>query len=143
MKFIKLSKMKRGARPPRAQFFAPSRKTPSAPNPLDHSENSVRHKSRTRGASGNARGGRAPLFFVLLASLMFPTGCRGAPSVNVLGSFFPAWMLCIALGVIGVMVARRIFIRLEVEPHLKPRPLIYFCLWMLISVASWLLFFRS
>ena len=75
--------------------------------------------------------------------LMFLTGCRGAPSINLLGSFFPAWMLCIALGVIGTLVARQIFVRLEIEPHLKPRPLIYFCLWMLITVASWLLFFRS
>ena len=75
--------------------------------------------------------------------LMFLTGCRGAPSINLLGSFFPAWMLCIVLGVIGTFVARQVFTRLGAEPYLKPRPLIYFCLWMLIAVASWLLFFRS
>lgn len=75
--------------------------------------------------------------------LMLLTGCHGAPSINLLGSFFPAWMLCIALGVIGSLVARQIFIKIGVEAHLKPRPLIYFCLWMLVAVASWLLFFRS
>ena len=76
-------------------------------------------------------------------SLMFLTGCRGAPSINVLGSFFPAWMLCIGLGVMAALVARQIFIKLGIEPHLKPRPLIYFSLWMLVAVATWLLFFRS
>lgn len=76
-------------------------------------------------------------------SPMFLTGCRGAPSINVLGSFFPAWMLCIGLGVMAALVARHIFIRLGIEPHLKPRPLIYFSLWMLVAVATWLLFFRS
>ena len=74
---------------------------------------------------------------------MFLTGCRGAPSINVLGSFFPAWMLCIGLGIVGTVVARQIFIKLNFEPHLKPRLLIYFCLWTLITVASWLAFFRS
>ena len=74
---------------------------------------------------------------------MLLTGCRGVPSINVLGSFFPAWMLCIGLGVVGVLGLRQIFIKLEIEAHLGPRTLVYFCLWMLITVASWLLFFRS
>jgi hypothetical protein len=61
----------------------------------------------------------------------------------VLGSFFPAWLLCIGLGVVGVLGLRQIFIKLEIEAHLGPRQLVYFCLWMLITVAFWLLFFRS
>jgi hypothetical protein len=79
----------------------------------------------------------------LLAALMLLTGCRGVPSINVLGSFFPAWLLCIGLGVVGVLGLRQIFIKLEIEAHLGPRQLVYFCLWMLITVAFWLLFFRS
>ena len=84
-----------------------------------------------------AAGGLAPV------SLAFLTGCRGAPSINVVGSFFPAWMLCIGLGVLGSLAARRLFVKLGIEPHLKPRQLIYFCLWALIAIGSWLLFFRS
>ena len=78
-----------------------------------------------------------------LAAVMLLTGCRGVPSINVLGSFFPAWMLCIGLGVVGVLGLRQIFIKLEIEAHLGPRQLVYFCLWMLITLAFWLLFFRS
>jgi hypothetical protein len=77
------------------------------------------------------------------ASLIPLTGCRGAPSINLLGSFFPGWMLCIALGVIGALLLRQVFVRIGMESHLGPRPLIYFCLWLLITLASWLLFFRS
>jgi hypothetical protein len=80
--------------------------------------------------------------FTILASL-FLTGCRGAPSINVLGSFFPGWMLCMALGLIGALVLRQVFIKTNIEPHLVSRPLVYLCLWGLITLSSWLLLFRS
>ena len=80
--------------------------------------------------------------FNILVSL-FLTGCRGAPSINVLGSFFPGWMLCMAVGVAGALVLHQVFIRTNIEPYLQPRPLVYFALWGLITLSSWLLFFRS
>jgi hypothetical protein len=80
--------------------------------------------------------------FTILASL-FLTGCRGAPSINVLGSFFPGWMLCMGLGLIGALVFRQVFIKTKIEPHLVSRPLVYLCLWGLITLSSWLLLFRS
>jgi CDP-diglyceride synthetase len=60
-----------------------------------------------------------------------------------MGSFFPGWMLCIALGVVGALVLRQIFIRTNIEADLGPRPLVYFCLWGLITLTLYLLFFRS
>jgi len=78
-----------------------------------------------------------------LVALIFLTGCRGAPSINLVGSFFPAWMLCVAIGIIGVLLLRRLFIRMEIEPHLGPIPLVYFSLWVLLTLGSWLLFFRG
>jgi hypothetical protein len=76
-------------------------------------------------------------------ALVLVTGCQGSPSINVLGSFFPGWMLCIGLGAAGTLVSHRLFVKAGIEPHLKPRPLVYFCLWLLITLVSWLLFFRS
>jgi len=76
-------------------------------------------------------------------ALVFLTGCRGAPSINLVGSFFPAWMLCVAIGVIGVLLLRRLFVRLELEPHVGPLALVYFCLWVVLTLGSWLLFFRG
>ena len=75
--------------------------------------------------------------------LLFLTGCRGAPSINLLGSFFPGWMLCVALGVAGTLVAHQVFIKVNIEPYLRPRVLVYFCLWGLVTLLTWLLFFRS
>ena len=78
-----------------------------------------------------------------LTALLFLTGCRGAPSINLVGSFFPSWMLCVALGVIGVLLCRRIFVRTGIEPHLGAVPLVYFCLWVLLTLSLWLGIFRS
>ena len=75
--------------------------------------------------------------------LIFLTGCQGAPSINVLGSFFPGWMLCMGLGVAGALAVRQVFIKIGVESYLGPRPVIYFSLWILITLSMWLLFFRS
>jgi hypothetical protein len=78
-----------------------------------------------------------------VTALLFLNGCRPAPSINLVGSFFPAWMLCVGLGVIGVLVLRRVFVRTGLEPHLGALAVVYFCLWVLLTLSSWLLFFRS
>jgi len=78
----------------------------------------------------------------LLLPLILLVGCRGAPQINLLGSFFPAWMLCVGIGIGGTLLLRNWFARSEIEPHLGPLPLVYFCLWILLTLTSWLLFFR-
>jgi protein AaeX len=86
---------------------------------------------------------RLPCLCFTSTSLISLTGCQGAPSVSLMGSFFPGWMLCMALGLMGALLLRQAFIKIGVEPYLGPRPVIYFCLWLLIALGAWLLFFRS
>jgi hypothetical protein len=81
--------------------------------------------------------------FAVVVYLIFLTGCRGAPSINMLGSFFPGWMLCMILGLIGALLLRQVFIKKNIDAHLPLRGFIYFCLWVFITLLSWLLFFRS
>jgi hypothetical protein len=45
----------------------------------------------------------APLLLGLLA------GCDGAPSRNILGSYFPSWMVCALVGIALALAARAIF----------------------------------
>jgi hypothetical protein len=78
-----------------------------------------------------------------LIALLFLTGCGGIPSINLVGTFFPAWMLCVALGIVGALVLRRVFVKTEIESHLGPLPVVYFCLWVLITLTTWLFIFRG
>jgi hypothetical protein len=36
-------------------------------------------------------------------------GCNGAPSRNILGSYFPSWMVCALVGIALALVARAVF----------------------------------
>jgi hypothetical protein len=46
---------------------------------------------------------------LLLATLTSLGGCNGAPSRNILGSYFPSWMVCALVGIAVAGIARAIF----------------------------------
>ena len=75
------------------------------------------------------------------AVVLLGTGCN--PLLNVEGSFFPAWMLCLVAGVALAVAARSLFGLLRLEPHLGPPMLIYPSLTLLLSVLTWLVLYRS
>ena len=64
------------------------------------------------------------------------------PQINVVGSFFPSWMLCAAIGIVVAVVARQLFVRVGVDPYLGPRALVYPCLALLVTLALWVALFR-
>ena len=70
----------------------------------------------------------------------FLTGCGRAPSFDVLGSFFPAWLVCLALALLLTVVARSLLSRLHVV--LAIPVLTYPSLTALFTFALWLSFFR-
>ena len=64
------------------------------------------------------------------------------PQLNVVGSFFPSWMLCATIGVVVTLLARRAFVRVGVDPYLGPRALVYPSLALLVTLVLWVAFFR-
>jgi len=64
------------------------------------------------------------------------------PQLNVVGSFFPSWMLCATVGVVVALIARRVFVRVGVDPYLGPRALVYPSLALLVTLVLWVAFFR-
>jgi len=68
-------------------------------------------------------------------------GCD--PILNIQGSFFPAWMVCLVVGVSLALVLRYVFARARLEPYLGPLILIYPSLTLLLAIATWLLFYRT
>jgi hypothetical protein len=68
-------------------------------------------------------------------------GCD--PIVNVQGSFFPAWIVCMAAAGAVAAALRQLFASTRIEPHLGPPLLIYPCLWVLVTMLVWLAFYRT
>lgn len=75
------------------------------------------------------------------AGTLFLTGCSRVPSFNILGSFFPAWILCGVLGILLAVAVRLFFVRIKLEQQLKPLILVYPCLAAFFTFTLWLLFF--
>ena len=63
-----------------------------------------------------------------------------APSFDILGSFFPAWLVCLALGLLLTVAARWLLLRLHVV--IAVPILTYPSLTVLFALALWLGFFR-
>ena len=68
------------------------------------------------------------------------TSCGRAPSFDILGSFFPAWLACLALGLLLTVMARWVLLRLHIVIGL---PIVtYPSLIALFTFALWLIFFQ-
>ena len=64
------------------------------------------------------------------------------PQINVIGSFFPSWMLCGLIGIVIALLARRLFVRAGLHAHVGPPPLIYASLALLVTLVLWSWLFR-
>ena len=66
--------------------------------------------------------------------------CGRAPSFDVLGSFFPAWLVCVASGLLLTVISRWLLLRLHVV--IAVPILTYPSLTALFTFTLWLAFFR-
>jgi hypothetical protein len=73
--------------------------------------------------------------------LLLTPGCGRVPSVNILGSFFPAWLISIVTGVVLTVLVRQVFVATELAPYLRPAGLVYTGLTCLLIFATWLILF--
>jgi hypothetical protein len=88
----------------------------------------------------------AKLIFIVPAIALTLTGCGAddhSPTVDILGSYFPAWIICIVLGLALTLIARQVLIGLKLNTHLHPAPLVYTGMLVLFTLTLWLAFFQN
>ena len=66
-----------------------------------------------------------------------------SPTIDVLGSYFPAWMICIVSGITLTLIAHWLVEVRHWEPYVGPAPLIYSCLTIIFNFAIWILFYQN
>jgi hypothetical protein len=66
-----------------------------------------------------------------------------SPTVDVLGSYFPGWMVCLICGLGLTMIARAVLVGLKLDKGLRPAAIVYPCLMTIFAIAVWLLFFQN
>ena len=58
-----------------------------------------------------------------------------SPTLPLFGAYFPSWLACAGVGVLGAAVIRVVFIRLGVDEMLPWRLLVYTCVATIIGLA--------
>ena len=87
--------------------------------------------------NGNRPSAKYALLLYLVALPV--AGCSRTPSVDILGSFFPAWLVCLAVASLLTALTRLVLMRLHVKLELPV--LAYPSLAALLTFALWLMLF--
>ena len=67
------------------------------------------------------------------------SGCSRAPTFDIVGSFFPAWLVCLVTGILLVALARWLLLRQQIVVVWPI--LVYPSLAALFTFFFWLIFF--
>src|SRR6185369_2130735 len=94
--------------------------------------------SNWRQTTVSERNGRLLMRVFLLAPLLLAS-CSRAPSFDILGSYFPAWLICLALGVVLTAVIRWLLLRFQIG--LVFPIVVYPSLTALFAFGMWLVFY--
>jgi YtcA-like protein len=82
---------------------------------------------------------------LLIGALIFvvrPVSHR-SPTIDILGSYFPAWMICIVSGLTLTLVSRWVIRACHLEYYASPVPLIYTCLTIIYTFLTWIIFYQN
>lgn len=74
----------------------------------------------------------------VVSALPWLAACSASPSRNILGSYFPTWMVCALLGLISVFVLRFALIKSGIDAVMPLQTLVYLCFWIAATLAIWL-----
>jgi YtcA-like protein len=66
---------------------------------------------------------------------------RQDPSFDLFGSYFPSWMLCMAIGILATVLIRIALKRFDLEYQLAPPVLVYPAMAAFFCFILWLFFF--
>jgi hypothetical protein len=76
----------------------------------------------------------------VLATLL-TTGCGRAPSFDILGSYFPAWLICILTGIAGASLVNFVLTKVHMARLIRWTIVVYPCVAASIAFTLWLLIF--
>jgi hypothetical protein len=69
------------------------------------------------------------------------SSCGRAPTFDILGSFFPAWLLCMVGGIVLAVVVNRILIWTKIDKEIVWSIVVYPCIALFFACVLWLVFF--
>ncbi|MGV2289481.1 YtcA family lipoprotein [Trinickia sp. YCB016] len=87
-------------------------------------------------------GGTAVTTGVAVVTALLTGGCANAPSLSVLGAYFPAWLFCIVASVVLAVMLYVVLARTRNTQWLSPPGVVYPTLVTFLALVVWLIFFQ-
>ncbi len=81
-------------------------------------------------------------FLPIVALSLMSTACGRAPSVDVLGSFLPVWMLCLTVAIVITFIVHFVLVKCRLDSEIGPPALFYPSAVILFTSVLWLVFYR-
>ena len=76
-----------------------------------------------------------------LSPVTLLAGCAGPPTINVVGSYFPAWMLCTLIGLLAAVCLRQALVLCRLEELIILPLVTHAAVALAVTLAVWLLWF--
>ena len=83
------------------------------------------------------------LVVVLTALSLEGCALRGAPSYSLFGAFFPAWLLCAAIGALGSFGLRAVALAIGLDAAMPLKLVSYLAFGAVLALSIWLLLFGA
>ena len=78
--------------------------------------------------------------YAMAFATLLLTGCGRAPAVDILGSFFPAWLVCLVVAILFTAIGRFVLLRFNLNVAL---PVIFYpSFTAFFTFGLWLIFFH-
>ncbi len=85
---------------------------------------------------------RRSVAFIAVPGILFALcGCGRAPSFSILGSYFPAWLLCLVAGILLTAIVYWLLDRMQLAKEIVWTIVVYPCLTAFFACVLWLIFF--
>src|SRR5690349_11776601 len=84
---------------------------------------------------------RGPLGLWRVAIALPVAACSRSPTMDLLGSYFPAWMLCAVIGIVATVIIRQILAAAGIAEYIFAPLLTYAGLAVSATLLAWLLWF--
>jgi len=69
--------------------------------------------------------------------------CSGDPLINIAGAYFPAWLACMIIGIVGTWIIALFLPRLKLSAVMHPQGLMIPAIFAAITLWVWMFYFAA
>ena len=81
-------------------------------------------------------------FLAVSSSALVGCSIVGAPSFSLFGAFFPAWMFCALIGIVGAAGARVVLTTPRLNDAIPLQLAVCTAVGVIVALLTWMVFFR-